>query len=99
MDKIKFKDIKSDYISIEFENSFELSKLVNYLKKYNYDYGTGEYNNDIYGISDLGAEYFGNNKFLSLDRSRQHHPRDYVSCGKGYRDVCYKFSEIDWEVE
>lgn len=93
---IKFKDIKDNYIAIKFENSFELSKLVNYLKKHNYDYGTG--NGDICEVSDcLGMKYFGDNKFLSLDRSRQHHPRDYISCGRGYKDVYYKFSEIDWE--
>ena len=93
---IKFKDIKNDYIAIEFENSFELSNLVNYLKKYNYDYGTG--GSDICDVSNyLGFEYFEDNKCLSLDRSRQQHPKDFVSCGKGYKDVCYKFSEIDWE--
>ena len=95
---IKFKDIKNDYVAIEFENFLELSKLVNYLKEYKYDYGTGGCNNDICEISNyLVMEYFEDNKYLSLDRSRQQHPKDFVSCGKGYKDVCYKFSEIDWE--
>ena len=94
---IRFKDIKDSCIAIEFKNSLELSKLVGYLNKHNYDYGTGEYNNDVREIDYLGIEYFGDNKFLSLDRSKQHHPKDFVSCGKGYKDVHYKFSEIDWE--
>ncbi|HCL4455200.1 TPA: hypothetical protein N2D10_003227 [Clostridium botulinum] len=96
---INFNDIKDNYIAIEFDNSEELRKLTNYLKLYNYDYGTVD-NSDPNEISEyLGVSYFGgDNKFLSLDRSKEHYPKNYVCCGKGYKDTCYKFNEINWNV-
>jgi len=93
---IKFIDIKNDNVAIEFNNSEELTKLVKYLRSYRYEYGTN--GGDLNEIEFLGVEYFGNSKFLSLDRSRKHHSVNYVSCGKGYKDVCYKFKEINWNI-
>ena len=81
---------------VEAAESFstELEKLLRILEKYEYDYGTnGE---SVSKIIHLGIEYFGDNKYLSLDRSKQHYHKDYVSCEWGRRDVVYSFSKIEF---
>lgn len=97
MVRIKFCDIEDDFIAIHFSDNKELDKLVDCLKAYGYDYGTG--GTDIDEIKFLGCGYFGvYNKFLSLDRSKKYHPRNYCSCGLGYRDTLYDFKTIDWNI-
>lgn len=102
MGKIKFCDIKEAEIAINFTTQTQLERLVDYLKAYGYDYGTGnqEYPiNFIDNIKELGIGYFGeDNRYLTLDRSKRHHPRNYVSCGKGYKATLYDFKDIDWNV-
>lgn len=95
--KKTFNQIDEMNIAIHFKNQQQLEKLVDYLKAYGYDYGTG--NNNILEIKGLGVRYFSeNNQYLSLDRSQKYHPRNYVSCGKGYKDVVYEFNEINWNI-
>lgn len=96
--KIKFCDIKSEHIAIHFDNGDQLEKLVDYLKHYKYNYGTGKYLN-LDDIKALTINYFGkNNQYLSLDRSKKHYPGNYCSCGKGYQDIIYEFDKIDWGI-
>lgn len=101
--KIKFIDIAEPYIGIHFTSQAQLEKLVDYLKAYGYDYGTGNNNplNCIDNIKELGIRYFSSpeNQYLSLDRSKLYHPRNYVSCGKGYKDILYNFSDINWNID
>lgn len=102
MGKIKFYDIKETEIAIHFNTQAQLEKLVDYLKAYGYDYGTGKQDiplNYIDNIKALGIRYFGeDNKYLTLDRSKKYHPRNYVSCGRGYKATLYNFNDIDWNV-
>ena len=96
--KKKFSEIEELNIAIYFANQHQLESLVDFLKAYGYDYGTGKFSN-ILDIKELGMRYFSeNNQYLSLDRSKQYHPRNYVSCGKGYKDVMYEFDKINWNV-
>lgn len=98
MAKKKFCDIKEEHIAIHFINQEQLEKLVDYLKAYGYDYGTGKYSN-LDEIKELTVRYFGtDNQYLSLDRSKRYHPRNFCSCGKGWQDECYDFSRIDWNI-
>ena len=98
MAKKKFCDIKEEHIAIHFTNQEQLEKLVDYLKAYGYDYGTGKDNN-LDDIKELTVRYFGaDNRYLSLDRSKRHHPRNFCSCGKGWQDVCYDFGRLDWNI-
>lgn len=101
MGKVKFCNIEEPYIAIHFSTQAQLEKLVDYLKAYGYDYGTG--GGDLCEIKELGIRYFSHDEFndsryLSLDRSKSHHPRNYVSCGLGYKDVKYDFKELDWNI-
>lgn len=97
MAKKRFCDIKEEHIAIHFTNQEQLEKLVDYLKAYGYDYGTG--NSDINEIKELTVRYFGkDNQYLSLDRSKRYHPRNFCSCCKGWQDVCYDFGRIDWNI-
>lgn len=104
MKKIKFCDIEESKIAIHFTNTAQLEKLVDYLKAYGYDYGTGKQGkeyplNNMDRIKDLGVHYFGkDNMYLTLDRSKKHHPRNYVSCGLGAKAKKYNFSSIDWNI-
>lgn len=96
--KKRFSEIYEVNIAIHFENQQQLEKLVDYLKAYGYNYGTGKDSN-ILEIKWLGIRYFSeNNQYLSLDRSKRYHPRNYVSCGKGHDDIIYEFNEINWNV-
>ncbi|MBD5534566.1 MAG: hypothetical protein HDQ99_02680 [Lachnospiraceae bacterium] len=95
--KIKFCNINEIEIAIHFTTQTQLEKFVDYLKAYGYDYGTGGSNIDE--IKGLGVRYFGeNNQYLTLDRSKTYHSRNYCSCGKGYRATLYDFKDIDWNV-
>lgn len=94
--KTKFCDIKDKYIAIRFLNGKQLNDLVDYLKAYGYVFGTGK-DNDLDGIKELGFAYFSE-KYLSLDRSKEHCTNNYCSCGLGYRDKLYDFKDIDWNV-
>lgn len=101
MAKINFFDIQDPEIAIHFDSQKELNELVDYLKKYDYDYGTGkqiEGFNDVYSIKELGVRYFGgkDDQYITLDRRKKHHPRNYCSCGKGKYAVEYEFSDIEW---
>lgn len=97
MAKKKFCDIKEEHIAIHFTNQEQLEKLVDCLKIYGYDYGTG--NSDLDEIKELTVRYFGtDNRYLSLDRSKRYHPRNFCSCGKGWQDVCYDFGRLDWNI-
>ena len=98
MAKKRFCDIKEENIAIHFTNQEQLEKLVDYLKAYGYDYGTGKDNN-LDDIKELTVRYFGkDNQYLSLDRSKRYHPRNFCSCGKGWQDVCYDFGKLDWNI-
>jgi hypothetical protein len=97
MVKIKFKDIKENNIAIHFTSQSQLEQLVDCLNAYGYDYGTG--GSDINEIKILGVRYFGaDNQHLSLDRSKKYHPRNFISCGIGWKDTIYEFDQIDWNV-
>lgn len=97
MAKKRFCDIKEEHIAIHFTNQEQLEKLVDYLKAYGYDYGTG--NSDINEIKALTVRYFGkDNQYLSLDRSKRYHPRNFCSCCKGWQDTLYDFGRIDWNI-
>lgn len=102
MAKIRFCDIKETEIAIHFTNQAQLEKLVDYLKAYGYDYGTGKQENPLNhmdNIKELGVRYFGDdNRYLTLDRSKSYHPRNYVSCGLGRYATKYNFSSIDWNI-
>jgi|688.fasta_scaffold793524_3 hypothetical protein len=95
---VKFIDIKEHNIAIECNNKKQLCELVDYLKIFGYDYGTGETDNNVEDIKLLDMYYFGDKCFISLDRNKTCHSRNYASCGKGYQDTCYKFSQIDWNI-
>ena len=103
-EKIKFCDIEESEIAIHFANTAQLEKLVDFLKAYGYDYGTGKQGkeyplNNMDNIKELGLHYFGkDNMYLTLDRSKKHHPRNYVSCGLGAKVKKYNFSSIDWNI-
>lgn len=95
---IKFTDIKEENISIHFNTHLELQKLIDYLKILEYVYGTGS-DNDLGEIKRYNLSYFTkNNQYLSLDRSKRHSSRKFVSCGRGYKDTCYEFKDIDWNI-
>lgn len=97
MVKIKFQNITENNIAIHFANQSQLKQLVDYLSAYGYDYGTG--GSDINEIKILGISYFGSdNQYLSLDRSKKYHPRNFIACGQGWQDTTYEFEEIDWNV-
>ena len=102
MAKIRFCDIKETEIAIHFTNQTQLEKLVDYLKAYGYDYGTSKNQkpDDMDNIKELGIRYFSgaDNQYLTLDRSRGYHPKNYVSCGLGYKATKYNFSNIDWNI-
>ena len=99
MAKKKFFDIKEKHIAIRFTNQEQLEKLVDYLKFYGYNYGTNKDNN-LDEIKELSVSYFGkDNCYLSLDRSKRCYPRNFCSCGKGWQDVCYDFSRLDWNID
>lgn len=103
MAKVRFCDIKETQIAIHFTNQIQLEKLVDYLKAYGYDYGTGNQEiplNYMDNIKELGVRYFSrtDNQYLTLDRSKSYHPRNYVSCGLGRYATKYNFSDIDWNV-
>lgn len=102
MAKINFFDIQDPEIAIHFDSQKELNDLVDYLKKYDYDYGTGkqiEGVNDISSIKELGVRYFGgkDNQYITLDRRKKYHPRNYCSCGKGRYAVEYEFHDIEMD--
>lgn len=98
MEKIKFYNIKEEHVAIHFTSNKQLDKLVDNLKAYGYDYGTG--GSDIDEIKYLGIRYFASsdNQYLTLDRSKKHHPRNYCSCGKGYNATLYNFKDLDWNI-
>ena len=94
----KFNDIKNEHIAIHFDTQTQLEKLIDYLKIYEYNYGTGRYSS-LDEIKDLTVNYFGkSNQYISLDRCKQQVPFNYCSCGKGYQDIIYEFDDIDWGI-
>ena len=98
MARVKFIDIKDECVAIYFSNQSQLNKLVDCLKAYRYDYGTGGTNPDE--IKELGVRYFAgkDNQYLSLDRRKGHQP--FISCGISRRDgAVYDFEDIDWSIE
>ena len=102
MDKVKFCNITEPYIAIHFSTQTQLEKLIDYLKAYDYHYGTG--GSDLNEIKELGVRFFSHDEFndsryLSLDRSKSHYHGNYVSCSLGYKDTKYDFKEIDWNVD
>ena len=100
--KINFMDIKEKEIAIHFTNQKQLVELVDYLKAYDYEYGTGgnrHWMDSMDRIKDLGCGYFSSgNQYLTLDRSKNHYPKNYVSCGLGYKAIKYDFKDIEWDV-
>ena len=100
--KIKFHNICEPYIAIHFSTQNQLEKLIDYLKIYEYTYGTNDGN--LNDIKELGIRYFPHdefidNRYLSLDRSRRHCRGNYVSCGLGCDDTKYDFKDIDWNID
>ena len=91
---INFFDIEEDNIAIGFDNNIQLQELIKYLNAFDYTYGTTKDN-----LNEIKINYFTkDNYFLSLDRSKAHHSRNYASCGLGYKDKVYMFKDIDWSI-
>jgi len=89
---ISFIKIKEPNIAIHFNSKKELDMLIDYLDEYGYEFGTG--GSSVQEIKDYTVAHFSGSNYLSLTRDKARN--NYVSCGLGYQDKKYEFSEIDF---